>query len=287
MKIYKILLLAVLALPLSVFSQEQVNDTIVKEKPERPAFESSFLISNPTNVLFSKNTLEIQMSHRFGELNDDKNDLAGFYGSANIRIGLTYAIHERLTIGFGTTKNKNYQDFNWKAALLRQTRSDKMPVSVSYYGNFAIDARSKNLGLFTETSDRYSHFNQLIIARRFNPKLSLQVAPSVSHYNTVATTMRNDMVAIAFGGRYKISSQTSVIADYSQPITKMRLENPPPGISLGFEFGTSAHTFQLFMTNYWGIVPQENYMFNNKATGLEGNKGQYLIGFNITRNYNF
>ena len=287
MKIYKILLLAILVLPLSVFSQEQVNDTIVKEKPERPAFESSFLFDNPTNVLFSKNTLEVQMSHRFGELNDDKNDLAGFYGSANIRIGLTYAIHERLTIGFGTTKNKNYQDFNWKAGLLMQTRSDKMPVSVSYYGNFAIDARSKNQGLFQETSDRYSYFNQLIIARRFNPKLSLQVAPSVSHYNTVATTMRNDMVAIAFGGRYKISSQTSVIADYSQPLTKMRLDNPPPGISLGVEFGTSAHTFQLFMTNYWGIVPQDNYMFNNKATGLEGEKGQYLIGFNITRNYNF
>ena len=295
MKIYKILLLAVLALPLSVFSQEQVNDTIVKEKPERPAFESSFLFDNPTNVLFSKNTLEIQMSHRFGELNDDKNDLAGFYGSANIRIGLTYAIHDRLTVGFGTTKNKNYQDFNWKAALLRQTRSDKIPVSVSYYGNFAIDARSKNQGLFIETSDRYSFFNQLIIARRFNQKLSLQVAPSVSHYNTVATTMRNDMVAIAFGGRYKISSQTSVIADYSQPLTKMKLDNPYPGISLGFEFGTSAHTFQLFATNYWGILPQDNYMFNKKATGLEGTfgfgkqkkSGQYLIGFNITRNYNF
>jgi len=295
MKIYKILLLAALALPLSVFSQEQVNDTIVKEKPERPAFESSFLFDNPTNVLFSKNTLEIQMSHRFGELNDDKNDLAGFYGSANIRIGLTYAIHDRLTVGFGTTKNKNYQDFNWKAALLRQTRSDKIPVSVSYYGNFAIDARSKNQGLFVETSDRYSFFNQLIIARRFNPKLSLQVAPSVSHYNTVATTMRNDMVAIALGGRYKISSQTSVIADYSQPLTKMKLDNPYPGISLGFEFGTSAHTFQLFATNYWGILPQDNYMFNKKATGLEGTfgfgkqkkSGQYLIGFNITRNYNF
>lgn len=295
MKIYKILLLAALALPLSVFSQEQVNDTIVKEKPERPAFESSFLFDNPTNVLFSKNTLEIQMSHRFGELNDDKNDLAGFYGSANIRIGLTYAIHDRLTVGFGTTKNKNYQDFNWKAALLRQTRSDKIPVSVSYYGNFAIDARSKNQGLFVETSDRYSFFNQLIIARRFNQKLSLQAAPSVSHYNTVATTMRNDMVAIAFGGRYKISSQTSVIADYSQPLTKMKLDNPYPGISLGFEFGTSAHTFQLFATNYWGILPQDNYMFNKKATGLEGTfgfgkqkkSGQYLIGFNITRNYNF
>ncbi|WP_142784157.1 DUF5777 family beta-barrel protein [Changchengzhania lutea] len=289
MKNYIKLFFVFLILPFITVAQEQVNDTIVKEKPERSAFESSFLIDNPTNVLFSKNTLEVQMSHRFGELNDDRNDLAGFYGAANIRIGLTYGIHDRLTIGFGTTKNKKYQDFNWKAALLRQTRSDKMPVSVSYYGNFAIDARSKNQGLFLNTEDRYSFFNQLIIARRFNPKLSLQVAPSVSHYNTVERTMRNDMVAIAFGGRYKISPQTSVIVDYSQPLTKMRLNNPQPGISLGVEFGTSAHTFQLFATNYWGILPQENYMFNQKATGLDKKQGsgQYLIGFNITRNYNF
>ncbi len=287
MKIYKILLFALLVLPLSVFSQEQVNDTIVKEKPERPAFESSFLIDNPTNVLFSKNTLEVIMSHRFGELNDDKNNLAGFYGAANIRIGLTYGIHERLTIGFGTTKNKNYQDFNWKAAVLRQTRSNKMPVSVSYYGNFAIDARSKNQDLFRNTDDRFSFFNQLIIARRFSPELSLQIAPSISHFNTVKTTMRNDMVAISFGGRYKISPQTSVLVDYSQPLTEMREDNPHPGISFGVEFGTSAHTFSIFATNYWGIVPQDNYMFNNKATGLEGDSAQYLIGFNITRNYNF
>ena len=288
MKIYKILLLALLILPLSLVSQEKVKDTIkVEEKPERPAFESSFLIDNPTNVLFSKNTLEVQMSHRFGELNTDKNNLAGFYGASNIRIGLTYGVHDRLTVGFGTTKNKNYQDLNWKVAILRQTRSNKMPVSVSYYGNFAIDARSKNQGLLPHVEDRYSYFNQLIIARRFNPNLSLQVAPSISHYNTVPVTTRNDMVAISFGGRYKISPQTSVLVDYSQPLTKMRLDNPNPGISFGVEFGTSAHTFSIFATNYFGILPQENYMFNKKATGLEGNSGQYLIGFNITRNYNF
>lgn len=228
------------------------------------------------------------MSHRFGEFGND-NDLVGFWGASNIRIGLTYGIHERLTIGFGTTKSKRYQDFNWKVALLRQTRSNKMPVSVTYYGNFVIDARSKNEGLFPNLSDRYSYFNQLIIARRFSPKLSLQVAPSISHYNTVKNTMRNDMVAIAFGGRYKVSDQTSIIADYSQPLTEMMQDNPDPGISLGVEFGTSAHTFSIFVTNLWGIVPQQNYMFNRNATGLDKDQGsgQYLIGFNITRNYSF
>ncbi len=286
MKIYKILFFALLLIPTVVLSQGKVNDTIIKEKPERPAFESATLIDNPTNVLFSKNTLEVTMAHRFGEFGNT-NDLVGFWGSANIRIGLSYAIHDRLTIGFGTSKFKRYQDFNWKVGVLRQTRSNKMPVSVTYYGNYVIDARSQNQGLFPNTQDRYSFFNQLIVARRFSPKLSLQISPSISHYNTVKKEMRNDMVAIAFGGRYKVSDQTSIIADYSQPLTKFAKFNPNPGISFGVEFGTSAHTFQLFMTNYWGIVPQENYMFNNKATGLEGDKGQYLIGFNITRNYNF
>lgn len=286
MKNFKILLFVFLIIPFIAISQEKVKDTIIKEKPERPAFESATLIDNPTNVLFNKNTLEVTMAHRFGEFGNT-NDLVGFWGASNIRIGISYAIHDRLTIGFGTSKFKRYQDFNWKVGLLRQTRSNKMPISVSYYGNFVIDARSKNQDLFLNTEDRYSFFNQLIIARRFSPNFSLQIAPSISHYNTVKKEMRNDMVAIAFGGRYKVSPQTSVIVDYSQPLTKFAKFNPNPGISLGVEFGTSAHTFQLFMTNYWGIVPQENYMFNTKATGLEGEKGQFLIGFNITRNYNF
>jgi len=289
MKIFKLIFfVCLLNMPLAIYSQDKETDTIVKEKPERPAFESSFLIDNPTNVLFNKKTLEIQMSHRFGEFGNT-NDLVGFWGASNIRIGITYAVHDRVTVGFGTTKSKRYQDFNLKAALLRQTRSEKMPVSVTYYGNFAIDARSKNQDLFFNTEDRYSYFNQLIIARRFSPKLSLQVAPSISHYNAVKTTMRNDMVAIAFGGRYKVSDGTAIIADYSQPLTKFLKDNPDPGISFGVEFGTSAHTFQLFVTNYWGILPQENYLFNRNATGLEADKGngQYLIGFNITRNYNF
>ncbi len=283
MKNYKILLFAFLILPLLVFSQKKEKDTIIKEKPERPAFESSYIIDNPTNVLFNKKTLEVQMSHRFGLISGGTNDLAGFWAPSNIRIGLSYAIHERLTIGYGTTKFDRLQDFNWKVGLLEQTRSNKMPVSVSYYGNFVIDARNKNQGLFRNLEDRYSFFNQIIITRRFSRNFSLQVAPSVSHYNVVKNTMRNDMIAVAIGGRYKISSQTAVMVDYSQPITEFLKDNPHPGISIGFEFSTSAHAFQLFLTNYNGIVPQKNYMFNDH----DFFNGDFLIGFNITRLYNF
>jgi len=286
MKIYKILLLALFVLPLSVLSQEEDNDK-VKEKPERPAFESATLIDNPTNVVFGKNTLEVMMQHRFGEFGNE-NDLQGFWGATNIRIAIAYSIHDRVAIGFGTTKNKRYQDFNWKVSLLKQTRENYVPISVTYYGNFVSDARKKDRGLFANIQDRYSFFNQLIIAKRFSPKLSLQLAPSISHYNKVNESMKNDMAAVAFGGRYKVSPNTAIVFDYSQPLTMFKNDmRPPAGMSLGAEFGTSAHTFSIFVTNLWGIVPQENYMFNNKNNGINGEGGQYLIGFNITRNYNF
>ena len=286
MKNLRILLLALFILPLITFSQKDKDS--IKEKLERPAYESSFIIDNPTNVLFNKNALEVTMQHRFGIINTDKNDLAGFWGASNIRIGLSYAIHERLTLGFGTTKDNRLQDFNWKVALLRQTRSNKVPVSISYYGDFAIDMRlAKN---FLAEQHRYSYFNQVVIARRFSPNISLQIAPSISHFNYVTAGMQNDRIAIAFGGRVKISPQTSILFDYSQPITQFDVDPDfpnvdlnLPGISLGVEFATSAHAFQLFITNLDGIVPQQNYMHNTN----DFFNGDVLIGFNITRIYNF
>jgi hypothetical protein len=262
-------------------STEDSTIVVVKEQLERPAFEGASLIENPTNVLFDKNTLEVQMQHRFGLLKET-NTLAGIYGDgANIRIALSYAIHERLTLGYGTTKNNRLQDFFWKAALLRQTRSNSMPVSVSYYGNFTIDARPEKT--FNLIQDRYSFFNQVIIAKRISPNVSMQIAPSISHFNAVEPGMKNDLFAIAFGGRFKISPNTAIIADYSQPLTQFDLKNPHPGISFGVEFATSAHAFQVFLTNYAGIVSQQNYMKNQN----DFFDGDFMIGFNITRNYNF
>ncbi len=283
MKKYIKLLLVLLFVPFILFAQDEdkKEDEKAIEKLERPAFESATLIDNPTNVLFNRNTLEVIMSHRFGLIDGGENDLVGIWAPSNIRIGVSYAVHERLTVGVGTTKFNRLQDFNWKLAILRQTRSEKMPVSVSYYGNFTVDARRKEN--FIVIQDRYSFFNQIIIAKRFSQNFSLQVAPSVSHYNLVDKTMENDLFAVALGGRFKVSPQTGISVDYSQPITTYSVNTPKPGVSIGVEFSTSAHTFQVFASNYNGIVPQKNYMFNQN----DFFDGDILIGFNITRNYNF
>lgn len=283
MKNYIKILVILLFVPLSLISQEreEIEGQKEKEQLERPAFESAILIDTQTDVLYKKNVLEIQMGHRFGLINGGENDLGGIWAPSNIRLGATYSVHERITIGFGTTKFNRLQDFNWKVALLRQTRSNKIPLNITYYGNFTIDARKKEN--FNNLTDRYSFFNQLIFSKRINPKLSVQCAPSWSHYNAVVDAMRNDMISVSLGGRYKISDQTAILVDYSQPITKIIEDNPHPGISFGVEFATSAHAFQLIISNYNGIVPQKNAMFNQN----DFFNGDFLIGFNITRLYHF
>src|SRR5476651_2736685 len=77
-------------------------------------------------------------------------------------------------------------DWNLKYSIIKKTRDNSMPISITYFGNAAMDTRKKdNTTLFVTTSDRFSYFNQIIIARKFSDKVSIQVAPSMSHFNNL------------------------------------------------------------------------------------------------------
>lgn len=274
-------------MPMMLLAQED-KDTIatvnedsipaVKEvEYERAAFESTSLIENQTDRVYGKGTIEMIMNHRFG-LVTGTNDLIGIWAPANIRIAMNYSITNRITVGVGTTKDARLQDFCLKTALLKQTVNGKMPVSVTYYGNMSISALPKEN--FYHTSDRWSFFNQIIIAKRFSKMFSLQLAPSYSHYNLIDAPMSNDLFAIAFGGRAKVTSSMSILLDVNQPITSQEIA-PKSGFSVGTEFSSVGHTFQIFISNYRGIINQQSNMFNQN----EFFEGDFAIGFNISRTW--
>lgn len=270
---------ALATLPLSVWAQEADSVAAPKtDKPERDAFQSTWLIDNPTGLVSSKGTLVFDIQHRFGVIKSGNNDMLGIWGPSNIRLALSYSISNRITLGFGTTKDSRMQDFNIRAALLRQTRSGRVPVSFSFYGNTAIDARPSDF--FPKSSNRLSYFSQLLIMRRFSRAVSFQVAPSFSHYNLVDKSLSNDQFAVAFGGKVSISDKTAIIIDYSQPFGQ---NSDNPGLALGIEMSTGSHAFQVFVGNYNGIVPQKNYLLNQNKLSEK----QFLIGFNINRLWNF
>jgi hypothetical protein len=267
-----------------------VAPAIKKVKPVKNTFESVWLMDNQTVMVPIKGTLEMDIQHRFGTVDNGKKDIFGLFAPSNIRLGLSYAPINKLFVGAGLTKERMQVDLNAKYALLQQTPG-KIPVSVSYFGNIVIDARNKSN--FRYGVHRLSYFNQLIIARKVTEKFSAQVAPNFSWYNNVEAyvdskgdiqkKMNNGHLAVSVLGRYKISDKTAIIVGYDQPLTEHRTNNPDPNICFGFEITTSSHAFQVFAGNYYGIVPQSNNVFNQN----DYRKGQFLIGFNITRLWNF
>ena len=283
MKINKSILIALFVLPITLLAQVKdstaVSTKSTKSKFERAAFESSALIESQTNVVNVKGTLEMSINHRFGIVNTgpNSNDGLGIWAPANIRFALNYAISNRINVGFGTTKDSRLQDLSLKAAILRQTKDNKVPFSVTYFGTMAYDARTPEN--FVHSTDRWSYFNQLIFARRINRSISLQVSPSISHMNYVESPMPSNVFATEVGARVKVTPTMAVIADYNYSFAKYSTNVTKPGMGLGMEYSTGSHAFQLFITNYRSILPQYNTMLNQN----DFFNGKYAIGFNMTR----
>ena len=310
----------------TVFCQDSTaaveEPSIKKPKPVKNTFQSVWIIDNQTVMVPVKKTLEMDIQHRFGTVKKGYENFWGLFASSNIRIGFSYVPIDKLNVGLGFTKTtvgiskqqapSNVDGPVWdgslKYSIITQTKG-KYPVSISYYVNAAINTKKDTAEVYYRNySDRLSYFHQLIIARKVTDKLSVQVAPSISHQSQVngyfvklndstlkvKPEMKFDHFAIAFSARYKLTEVLSAMVNYDQPITKHVSNNPNPSLSFGLEVNTSSHSFQVFATNYYYIIPQTNNLYNKnspfKYTDAANNKvegGKFMIGFNITRLWNY
>ncbi len=293
------LLAVILLLAFSVPSFAQDSAAGPDRRPVKEVFNSSLLIDQYTNIGPYKGGLELIIHHRFGTMNNGFADLAGVYASSNIRMGFNYGITEKLSVGIGTERYNKVTDIFGKYLILQQKRTG-MPVSLSFLTEIGIDGRDSTV--FEKSykfANRFSYFNQLIVSRKFSPKLSLQAAASFSHFNAVGSdsTHWNDYVGISVGGRYKVYNEMSIIATYdqgfaftptipsSQKAERMdKLVAPKPSLGLGIEIGSPTHCFMVFVSNSNNIVPQNNFAFNTTDL-FDSSKtffGRIRLGFNLT-----
>jgi hypothetical protein len=269
----------------ALFGQDEAQ-TSEKSAPVRFTFGTGTLIDNQTVATPYKGGLELLIQHRFSLIEDISN-LYGIYGSANTRLGLSYGITDRLMIGGGTTKDYKLQDLQWKYLILQQTEDNSMPVSLSYFGNIVADLREE-AAFGPEASykemHRLSYFTQLIVARKFSEKISVQLAPSLIYLNSVPRTSdttgyKNLNFGLHAGARANLFGSHSLMLEYDQLLTKQELDvQPKPNLSLGWEISSATHCFQVFVANYTSIINQYNIVYNTNDFA----KGDYLFGFNIT-----
>jgi hypothetical protein len=135
-----------------------------------------------------------------------------------------------------------------------------------------------------------SYFNQLLIAKKFTEGFSLQIAPSFTHYNMVDTLSDHDKFALSILARYKFTPQFSFVIGYDHPFYIESLSEhleldfkSKPNFTVGFEIATSTHAFHVFLGTANNIVAQEIITRNDK----DWKDMQFLVGFNLTRLWNF
>jgi hypothetical protein len=288
----KTILICLLALPLSKLKAQETDlfkqaDEDAKKSDSAASnvveatFKSTRVINGHSVETTKKGILDFRVHHRFGFIN---NGLYDFFGldEATTKIAFDYGVSDRFSIGIARSTYLKQMDGFLKYRLLRQSTGHKaMPISVTLFAA-GIVKTIKNTDPakpYTGT-DKTSYVYQAIIARKFNEHTSLQLMPTLVHYNLVPLASNpNDMFSLGVAARQKISRRFALTAEYYHQFNKF--DGYKSSLAVGVDIETGGHVFQLHFTNSTGMTEPT---FIHETTG-DFFKGDIHFGFNISRNF--
>jgi hypothetical protein len=276
----KRLLLLLLVLPFAAFSQEDmlagVDSTSTKEIVEA-AFKGLKIVNIESTKLAAKGDLYFIVAHRFGSIEEG---FEGFYGLDNAvtQLKVVYGLTNWLGVSGG--RSQDAYDFSAKYRLYPQIK-DGFPVSIVGFNSVAFNNNLKESAYPKMTfADRATYVTQLLVSRKFNDKLSLEVAPTYFHENFVLVDDQdNSQFAVGMGGRYKFAKRWSVNVDYAAHLNRASDSPFNDPLSVGVDLETGGHVFQMHFTNSQGI---HEAGFLGNTTG-DWSSGDIYFGFNLLR----
>jgi hypothetical protein len=282
-----ILISVLIVFPLIGYGQE---DSLLKELEslseneqifELPAFKALQIGNLQSTKVVSKGDLYLVVAHRFGYL---KNGITDFFGldQANTKIQLLYGIKKNLQLGVSRDSYQKTYSGTAKYRLLKQ--SNKLPLNLSLYGSIDVNSQlKKSVYPGLKQLDRFSYTAQILAAKRFSEKLSLQIAPIFVRHNlqdlNYTKEQTHNQVLLGTGGRYKLSNRFSVNFDYVYNFTRNKNSLYLNPLTIGVDIETGGHVFQLLFTN---SRASNDSSFLTETLG-DWSKGQISFGFNIVR----
>ena len=267
----------------SIFAKAQDGLLSLFEVDNEPMYISSTfkgkkVVNGQSVEILSKGVLQFQIQHRFGALNSGFYNLFGLDNS-QIRLGFDYGIKDWMSVGLGRSSALKTIDASAKIRLKRQSKGSK-EFPFTLVTNSAIYIKqyrwSETKEETFELSNQLSFVHQLLIARKINRDLSVQISPTFVHYNLVKYAEKNDRISLGFGARQKLTNRISVNAEYFMQI-KEKMNNDV--LSFGFDIETGGHVFQLHLSNSPAMIEPA---FIHETTGDWGQRDIYF-GFNISR----
>lgn len=279
--------------PLSIFAQDDLLkdiDTVETNVKVESAFKSLKIINLESTKLAAKGDLYLVVAHRFDYV---KNGFDDFFGmdNANTQIKVLYGVNDWLTVHAARSGFQETYDLGVKYRLKSQIKNG-FPFAIVGFSSIAINSELKKEDYpLLKFANRLSYVTQILISRKFTEKLSLEIAPSYFHENTVRDILdnnnqpiipnpqNNSQFAVGLGGRYKFAKRWSVNIDYAAHLNRASESIYKNPLSIGVDLETGGHVFQMHFTNS-RAMHESGYL---GQTSGDWGKGEIAFGFNLVR----
>ena len=289
----KKLILFLFFLPLSIFAQDDLLkdiDTVETNVKVESAFKSLKIINLESTKLAAKGDLYLVVAHRFDYV---KNGFDDFFGmdNANTQIKFLYGVNDWLTVHVARSGFQETYDLGVKYRLKSQIKNG-FPFAIVGFSSIAVNSELKKEDYpLLKFANRLSYVTQILISRKFTEKLSLEIAPSYFHENTVRDILdtnnqpiipnpqNNSQFALGLGGRYKFAKRWSVNIDYAAHLNRASESIYKNPLSIGVDLETGGHVFQMHFTNS-RAMHESGYL---GQTSGDWSKGEIAFGFNLVR----
>lgn len=281
----KKLFLLILLSSIFSYAQEDLLDEIDTDSTWNNYAEAAFkglkIVNFESTKLVAKKELNFIVSHRFGTV---KNGIDDFFGldEAVTRLQFVYGISDGFNIGVSRSSYLKVYDITTKYRLLRQ-QENGFPFTVVGFNALLINTALEKVDLpLLEFKHRLGYTAQLLISRKFNSDLTLELAPTFFHENFVIVDEQdNSQFALGLGGRYKLGKRWSLNMDYGWHLNRADTSPFKNPLSIGFDLETGGHVFQMHFSNAQAM--NTNY-FLGQGSGDWGD-GDFFFGFNLSRTF--
>jgi opacity protein-like surface antigen len=279
------------------------NKEASTQKFTRATFNSTRIINMQSVEIGSPGALQFLISHHFGYFwNKDlapKGSNKRFQQNLSHLFGLNAGIaHTYLSFDYSPTKWSNvgiaatgravFEGWAKFKILRQQTGAHNIPVTIGWFSMANIYTGLQEPDEFT--NNRWSFMHQLLIARKFSNKLSLQLMPTLIHFNTVPYGINNSNLvwSLGMGAKYKATSKLNLTLEYARQLNMYEnliskngtiLNYSPNMLSAGIEINTGGHQFQFYIGNTTDASNVDQLARNSSWI----KDGQLALGFTINR----
>ncbi len=228
-----------------------------------------------------KKDLHFAIMHTFGTVDGGVQNLFGLDNGANIQFSFEYGFSRKFSLGAARSSRDKVYNLYGRYHVFHQTQDNKVPFSFSMMGGGGVN--TSNYSFLAENDptfrERSSFAAQLMFARKFSDKFSLQLSPLMAYFIDPRPLYliegdQNLYLALGFSGKYKITGKSSLTMQWIPNLNNDLRNN----VGVGIDIEAGGHVFQMYFVTSQALNEQYLLAGGNGVPGEE-----FRIGFNVNR----